>query len=41
MGNSGGFERAMQAFYTAYYYAVPDGGSKNIIAMGQEFIDHL
>lgn len=39
MGNSGGFERAMNSPYRAFYYPVAEGGSKNIMKMGMNFID--
>ncbi|MBD3288806.1 hypothetical protein GF337_08395 [candidate division KSB1 bacterium] len=39
MGNSGGFERAMNSPYRAFYYAVPKGRKEHIIKMGINFID--
>ncbi len=40
MGNSGGFERAMNSPYKAFYYSITEGGGENIIKMGMNFIDN-
>lgn len=39
MGNSGGFERAMNQSYRAYYFTVNSGGATALLAMAKEFID--